>query len=127
MKLSSKSAVLFDVRSSSSRTTRTTNDGTKGEDEFDFVLTSSAIDYRRVLELGLQPILVQERFSVTDSKGGALRFLGPFFKAWRWRRILLNEGIKSISCPPTIAAAPLMIASVLAGAKIHLIRLGGRE
>jgi hypothetical protein len=62
-------------------------------DLFDYVLAATPAQYESVLEHGGQPILITRRFSVTDSRGSLRLLLGGLIEPWRWRRVLLNEGI----------------------------------
>jgi hypothetical protein len=63
---------------------------------FDFVLVPSREIYETVSGLGGQPILTPLRFSVTDTRGRLRLLLGGLLEPWRWRRVLLNEGITSL-------------------------------
>jgi hypothetical protein len=63
---------------------------------FDFVLVSSEVQYAEVLSGGGQPILITRQFSVTDRRGRVRLLLGGLIEPWRWRRVLLNEGINAL-------------------------------
>jgi hypothetical protein len=90
----------------------------------EFVLVSNATQYATVTESGGQPILVTRSFSVTDSRGRARLLLGALIGPWRWRRVLLNEGIGALAIVGGGGAAAFRgalgfrVAAALAGTRV---------
>ncbi|GAA4166167.1 hypothetical protein GCM10022286_30390 [Gryllotalpicola daejeonensis] len=97
----------------------------------DFVLVSHQDQYRQAVKAGAQPILVTRSFSVTDSRGRARLLLGALIGPWRWRRVLLNEGIGSLAIagdgglPSVRGALGFRIAALLAGIAVVRPRTEG--
>jgi len=99
----------------------------------DFVLVSTEDQYGHVVAAGAQPILVTRSFSVTDSRGRARLLLGALLGPWRWRRVLLNEGIGSLAIAggggieAARGAIGFRLAALLAGTRVVRPRAEGRD
>jgi len=116
-------AVMFGSKNKLTRLAHHASEARPGE-QIDFVLVGSTRDYHEALKLGFQPILVQQRFSVTDRRASVPRAAGPLFRAWRWRRIMLNEGISALVLRRERSVGVLMLAGVLAGVHLRFYRAG---
>ncbi|HEY0248649.1 MAG TPA: hypothetical protein VGC45_10345 [Gryllotalpicola sp.] len=84
----------------------------------DFVLVSDADQYAAAVAAGAQPILVTLSFSVTDSRGRMRLLLGDLLAPWRWRRVLLNEGITRLTVVPGRGGLRFRVAAALARTRV---------
>lgn len=97
----------------------------------DFVLVSDEAQYDAAVAAGGQPILVTRSFSVTDRRGRARLLLGGLIEPWRWRRVMLNEGIGDLTVvrgagvPATRDALGFRVAAALAHARTASARIAG--
>jgi hypothetical protein len=92
----------------------------------DFVLVSTREQYADAVALGAQPILVTLSFSVTDRRGRARLALGRLLAPWRWRRVLLNEGIAVLTVLPGRGRRDFTIAARLARTGLRRVTEGSR-
>jgi hypothetical protein len=94
----------------------------------DFLLVSDETQYAAAVQAGAQPILATRSFSVTDRRGRSRLLLGALIGPWRWRRVLLNEGVGSLAivAPGGAGWRPasgtgafgFRLAALLAGARV---------
>jgi hypothetical protein len=85
-------------------------------------LVTRADHFELLEELGLDVALVPRRFSVTDSKADARARLGRLIMPWRWRRLLLNEGVTRLAVPVGLWPAPIILGALLAGVRVRWVR-----
>ena len=93
--------------------------------EQDFVLVSTSEQYAQAVALGAQPILVTLSFSVTDRRGRARLLLGRLLAPWRWRRVLLNEGVATLTVVRGRGDRDFAIAAWLARTGLRRVAQGG--
>jgi hypothetical protein len=85
-------------------------------------LVTRADHFERLEELGLDVALVPRRFSVTDSRADRRARLGRLIMPWRWRRLLLNEGVTRLSAPIGFWPLPIMVGALMAGVRVRWVR-----
>lgn len=90
-----------------------------------FVFAETEDDYVRAIASGTQPILVQDRFSLTDQRAKVPRVALPLFRAWRWRRVMLNEGITVLVLRRGRSVGVMILGALLAGVRLRFYRPGG--
>lgn len=90
----------------------------------DYVLVSNTADWDAVVEAGLDPVTTHVRFSLTDPRSNLPARLGRLIMPWRWRRTILNAGIRELRCTWRAPLAPA-VGAVLAGATVRVSRRGG--
>ena len=83
-----------------------------------FTLVSTLADYDALTAAGQNSILIQRRPSSHFSVPLVVRLAGPLIMPWRWRRVLLNEGITTVAIPRSLASTPLAVAALLARSRI---------
>ncbi|WP_069385814.1 hypothetical protein [Cellulosimicrobium cellulans] len=89
----------------------------------DYVLVTSEADWLAVDRAGLAPVATHVRFSVTDARSDVAARLGRLVMPWRWRRTILNTGIREVRYGPGAPAAPLL-GALLAGSRVVRERRG---
>jgi hypothetical protein len=89
----------------------------------DFVLVSTTLQYKHVIEVMGQPILITRKFSVTDSRGSMRLLLGGLIEPWRWRRALLNENITSLRILRGEGSWVFRIAAILSRTRYTNLRM----
>lgn len=87
--------------------------------KYDFILVHSSASYENASRHNLQPILMSLQFSETDSRGAFRRRLGGIIAPWRWRRVFLNEGIRTVRLGGGHGSVVIAIGAVLASTKIR--------
>ena len=87
----------------------------------DYVLVTREADWCAVAGAGLDPVTAHLRFSVTDARSEAAARLGPVVMPWRWRRTILNTGIREVYREPGAPLAPVL-GALLAGARVRRAR-----
>ena len=83
------------------------------------VLVSTETAYSSAVGLGLSPILIPLRFSLTDRRAEHAARLGGLIMPWRWRRVFLNEGIVLLYVPQIRGTLHICLGAVLSGVKIR--------
>jgi hypothetical protein len=71
---------------------------------------------------GLDIAFVPRRASVTFAHRRLPAAVETLMMPWRWRRLLLNEGVTSTEVPLELASAPIAVAAFMAGTKVRLRR-----
>lgn len=83
-----------------------------------FTLVSTPGDYEALTAAGHNSILIQRRPSSHFSVPLVVRLAGPLIVPWRWRRLLLNEGITTTISRRSLSSIPLVIATLLARCRV---------
>ncbi len=87
-----------------------------------FTLVSTLADYEALTAAGHNSILVQRRPSSHFSVPLLVRAAGPLIVPWRWRRVLLNEGVSAVVIAGSWKDLPIVVAMWLARSKPILWR-----
>jgi hypothetical protein len=85
-------------------------------------LVTASEDFERLERLGCDVALMPLRFSVTDARAAWRARLGRLIMPWRWRRLLLNEGVTRIRAPRRPSSVPVVLGALLAGARVGWLR-----
>lgn len=86
----------------------------------DFTLVSTLDDYEALTAAGQNSILIQRRPSSHFSVPLVVRLAGPLIVPWRWRRLLLNEGVEEVIVRPSPSGIPIILGAWLARTLITL-------
>lgn len=83
-----------------------------------FVLATTAQEREAMATPGYDTICVPLRSSDTFKAGRLYNVAGRALTPWRWRRVMLNEQIRTVYVNGSIRSIPIVVAAVMSGCTV---------